>query len=148
MLQHVCTTILLHPRININLIKIVIFPMFHVLKNLKLNRFNYISKVANFRVLHADWLLYMMSISFSACFYWESFLMCKISNVCRVYPVEPRFLTSALRLSSGMDSDLEMELITAFSTLFFWYKLRSTDTSFSSILLKFCISCSFSVGIM
>ena len=30
MFQHVCTTILLHPRINVNLIKIVIFRMFHV----------------------------------------------------------------------------------------------------------------------
>ena len=44
---------LLSPMIDFNLIKIVIFPMFHVHKNSKLNRFNYISKVENFRVLQS-----------------------------------------------------------------------------------------------
>ena len=46
-------SMLLSPMINFNLIKIVIFPMFHVHKNSKLNRFNYTSIVANFRVLQS-----------------------------------------------------------------------------------------------
>ena len=46
-------SMLLSPMINFNLIKIVIFLMFHVHKNSKLNRFNYISKVENFRVLQS-----------------------------------------------------------------------------------------------
>lgn len=36
----------------------------------------------------ADWLVYMISISFWACFNWASSVMCKISNVCRMYSVE------------------------------------------------------------
>jgi len=44
-------SMLLSPMIDFNLIKNVIFPMFHVHKNSKLNRFNYISIVANFRML-------------------------------------------------------------------------------------------------
>jgi hypothetical protein len=50
--QHVCSNKLLNIMINFNLIKILIFLCFHEHKNMKLNQFSYISKEANFRVLH------------------------------------------------------------------------------------------------
>ena len=37
--QHVCTTMLLHPMMNFNLTKNVIFPMFHEHNNSKLDLF-------------------------------------------------------------------------------------------------------------
>jgi len=51
MLQHDGTTVLLSPMMYFNLIKNIIFPMFHEHKNTKLNHFNPIFKSENFRVL-------------------------------------------------------------------------------------------------
>ena len=51
---HVCTTMLLLLMINFNIMKNILFLIFYEHKNSKLNQFNYISKVANFRVLHVS----------------------------------------------------------------------------------------------
>ena len=48
---HVCTSMLLLLMMNFNILKYILFLIFHEHKNLKLNQFDYISKVANFRVL-------------------------------------------------------------------------------------------------
>ena len=44
-----------------NIIKNILFPIFHEHKNLKLNQFNYIPKVAIFRVLHDEILEFFLS---------------------------------------------------------------------------------------
>jgi len=51
MYQHEYTTMLLSPMINFNLMKNIIFPIFHEQKNDKLNYFSSTSKRAKFRML-------------------------------------------------------------------------------------------------
>jgi hypothetical protein len=52
--RHVCTTMLLYPMMNFNLIKKIFSYIFMSTKYTKLNHFSSISKEPNFRVLHSS----------------------------------------------------------------------------------------------
>ena len=50
--RHVCSTMLLHPRMSFNIMKNIIFPIFHEHQKFIINHFNSIFNIEIFRVLH------------------------------------------------------------------------------------------------